>query len=589
MPLPSGVPVPAVESQSRHAVPAIVAIALPVLIAFNVPPSATLLNQLIALGGWGWLVAAYLAHTRGRASRPEGIGTLLAALAAVGLGILASPVLFGHPWGVSLAALGFVGVAALAAVAGASARHDDGGQALFHAVGVALLLAGLVSVGIVVVQESGLSLGQNGWIAPKAVAAQAAGNLRQPNQLSTLLVWSVIALVWLSDRSLPPSSSRWVRVVVPAVALVLLVTCIVLTVSRTGMVCIAVLGIWGWLDASLSRRSRGLLIASPAVYLVAWLVLQHVADAGLHAFEGGSRLHAADLSASRFSVWSQTLSLIAAHPWTGVGWGEFNFAWTLTPAAHRAHAFFDHAHNLPLQLWVELGLPLGTAVLALLALSLFRALQACRTANLADRPQVRAAFVLVLVAAVHAMLEHPLWYAYFLLPVAFALGYCLATAPAASATGHAWRRGVALVAGGVAALSAVTAFDYHRVSSLFDPQSPLPFAQRVEQGRRSIFFGHYADYAAATTARDPALVMAAFDRSTKVFLDEALMIAWARALDASGQTDKARYLAARMKEFPHRPLLDRFFEPCGLPADGDKPSPFQCLPPEAPVTLRSFR
>ena len=58
---------------------------------------------------------------------------------------------------------------------------------------------------------------------------------------------------------------------------------------------------------------------------------------------------------------ANTLALIAQHPWLGVGFGEFNFAWTLTPFPDRPIAFFDHTHNLLLQLGVELGVPLAAA------------------------------------------------------------------------------------------------------------------------------------------------------------------------------------------------------------------------------------
>ena len=45
---------------------------------------------------------------------------------------------------------------------------------------------------------------------------------------------------------------------------------------------------------------------------------------------------------------------------------KFNMAWTLTPVPGRPTAFFDHTHNLALQLAVELGLPMATLVMALL-------------------------------------------------------------------------------------------------------------------------------------------------------------------------------------------------------------------------------
>ena len=80
-----------------------------------------------------------------------------------------------------------------------------------------------------------------------------------------------------------------------------------------------------------------------------------------------------DISSSRFGIWSNTLALIAQQPLRGVGFGEFNLAWTLTEFPGRPVAFFDHVHNLPLHLAVEMGLPLALATLGLLGWALWRA------------------------------------------------------------------------------------------------------------------------------------------------------------------------------------------------------------------------
>ena len=37
------------------------------------------------------------------------------------------------------------------------------------------------------------------WIALAAIAGRAIGNLRQPNHLSSLLLWSIVAVVWLGE------------------------------------------------------------------------------------------------------------------------------------------------------------------------------------------------------------------------------------------------------------------------------------------------------------------------------------------------------------------------------------------------------
>ena len=204
---------------------------------------------------------------------------------------------------------------------------------------------------------------------------------------------------------------------------------VTLSGSRTGLVGIAVLALWGVLDGRLSRFSRGLLLAAPLLCaaswgLAAWWASLHSA----HAIGAAARIGEGDLSASRFAIWRDTLALIRAHPWLGVGFGEFNFAWSLTPFPQRPVAFFDHTHNLPLQLAVELGVPLALAVLALLALALWQAWRRSLAVAGETGAALRAAFVMVLLMALHSQLEYPLWYAHFLLPTALVWGLCLGAA-----------------------------------------------------------------------------------------------------------------------------------------------------------------
>jgi hypothetical protein len=305
------------------------------------------------------------------------------------------------------------------------------------------------------------------------------------------------------------------------------------------------------------------------------------AAASQHTFGGSERLAESDISSSRFAIWANTLELIRRQPWTGVGFGEFNLAWTLTPFPGRPVAFFDHTHNLPLQLAVELGLPLATAVMALLLWALARGLRHAWTAE-GDRGTARrAAMLMVLMIGLHSLLEYPLWYSYFLLPAAWAWGYALhgarpAAEPAAvpaPAPALAWA-GLALAVG--AALSVV---DYARVAAIFSSRPGLaPLEQRIGDGRASLLFGHHADYAAVTSGVDLPDAEQAFDRATHYLLDARLMIAWSKALEAQGRLDEARFLAARLREF-RNPDAAAFFEACPLAprtATASASAPFQC-------------
>jgi O-antigen ligase len=464
---------------------------------------------------------------------------------------------------------------------------------------VALLVAGVLGALVGVVQVFMPQWADGSWIA-QISGGRAAGNLRQPNHLSSLLLWSLVALVWLAERG------RVGRFTAPALGALLLAG-IVLSASRTGIIGVLLLGAWGLLDGvnlsrngpealpapALSRRSRAMLLASPIVFALLWIALAAWAHHNQQVFGGDAQLAKGDISSSRFAIWANTLTLIAREPWLGVGWGEFNFAWTLTPFPDRPVAFFDHTHNLPLQFAVELGLPLTLLVLSLLGWALWRAFRAATECEEAvTRVTLRAAFVMVLMMAVHSQLEYPLWYAYFLLPTAFAFGLCLGGGRPAFATAPPEPRGVrSLQVAAVLLLlgGAATIYDYSRVVVIFAPgENAGPLAERIAEGKRSWLFGHHADYAEVTTAEHVPDPKHAFARVPHYLLDTRLMMAWARALAEDGQPDAARHVAQRLREF-HNEQAEPFFEVCDLLPEDTVEAPFQCEVPSALIDYRSLR
>ena len=230
--------------------------------------------------------------------------------------------------------------------------------------------------------------------------------------------------------------------------------------------------------------------------------------------------------------------------------------------------------------------------------ALWRALMSALRAGAApDRlqaPMLRAAFVMVFMVCVHSLLEYPLWYAYFLLPTAFAFGLCLAgPGPTAAAVEGRTARdatrplvvaSMLLMIGGLASV-----YDYTRVVVIFaPPEGAPPLAQRIADGRRSWFFAHHADYAAATNAPRPAEAMRSFLVASHYLLDTRLMISWANALNDAGDTDHARYVAQRLREFRNEGA-DAFFAPCAEPAQSGAALPFQCEAPQRHYDFQDFR
>ena len=622
------------SSSLRHSAPdlqgffrvalACLAVAFPPLIAYNVSPSATFFNQAAAFVGWGGFLLV-LGTGLGPQARPRSPGALalLGAIALLILAALGASLWQGAPWSLSLSSAGTLLSALLAVAVGACLARADQGERAFKAFCIALVIAGIASSVIGLIEVFAPNLPDGDWVAPAAIAGRATGNLRQPNHLSSLLLWSVVAAIWLGEARVIYREIAWMLAL-------LFVEVIVLSASRTGLLGMAALLGWGLFDRRLSRGTRILLLCSPLAYLALWEATALWAHHAHQAFGGEERLSGSGLyvSYSRYKIWWNSLALIAQHPWLGVGFGEFNFAWTLTPFPDRPVAFFDHAHNLMLQFGVELGVPLALLVLGLMGYALWQA-WLCAVADgrepgarytrlfgkveqndavPADQrmPMQRAAFVMVFMVGVHSLLEYPLWYAYFLLPAAFAFGLCLerpdardrqlASADRGELTRPFVLASMALVLGGTLAL-----YDYMRIVLIFaPPEKAESLEKRIADGRRSVLFAHHADYAAATVAEHPGKVMKAFKRAPHFLIDARLMMAWAIALDESGETDKARYVAARLKEF-HNEQADEFFAPCNpaagaaaLPSAAKAASapaklPFQCLAPERRYTFEDFR
>lgn len=544
---------------------------LPTLLAYSETPASTLYNQLLAWLCWGLvlLVAGAAQHRLN--------GKLLAAACLLGAAATYSALRLNAP-GSEMATLGLLaGALALSAVA--SAKRGEHLAGLGTGLALGCLLSGAAGLLLGSIQVFLPHVPDGDWIARSSLPGRAVGNVRQPNHLATLLLMGAVGAVWLGVAW----RRHWG---LGAVLVGGMVFGIVLTASRTGLwFGVPLLVLWGLLDRELPRPWRLLLLATPLMAAVSWWALHLWAQSGAGVFGAEARLDQEGAgSPSRIAILKNAWALLQMHPWTGVGWGEFNRAWTLTPFPDRPIAFFDHTHNLPLQLLVELGWPLGLAVLALLLAALWQALRNAQRARGEEALQRRAAFMLVLVVGVHSMLEYPLWYAYFLLPTALAWG--LALAPQARFAEASLKRTVAWpqALGACMMLGAAFAFwEYQKVVAIYAPaRDDQPLAARIERGQRTLLLSRHADYAAATAMGATPAALAAAQRTGHQLIDARLLIAWAKSLHAVGETDKARYLVARLREFRSRDG-EAWLAQCA-----ENSSAWMCAPPSGHYTWKDF-
>ncbi|WP_342620310.1 Wzy polymerase domain-containing protein [Rhodoferax sp. GW822-FHT02A01] len=333
-------------------------------------------------------------------------------------------------------------------------------------ISTAWLLAGVASAALGLFQYFGLSDGLSPWVN-YLEAGQAYANLRQRNQLATLLAIGLSSLLW-SDAKLVPGAAFGATSQRAAwgCGVIMLVTADAASGSRTGLVQLLLL----LLLALLWKRRRVEVTGVLLTYTLAAIVLPQLA--GLDPQGSGILRRFSEstpICASRLTLWTNVLHLIGQKPWTGWGWGELGYAHfiTLYPG-NRFCEIMGNAHNLPLHLAVTLGVPFAVLACGAFAFLLWRA-----QPWLERRASRQTAWSVLAVIGIHSLLEYPLWYGPFQLAAVIAIWILWSTRSRRKEPHHrsAWSWGIAISL--LLALSYV-AWDYWRVSQIY-----LPVTQRA--------------------------------------------------------------------------------------------------------------
>ena len=417
------------------------AVTFPWLNPFAGGPSAMMEPWLVAAAAtvliWHFIAPAVTRWQLGLA--------LAAATLLAGIGEAAPPVL--------LALGGLAVIAISAAVATAATTRPWLRDAIVNA----WLVAALASSVLALAQYSGVSTHLALWVNPTE-PGEAFANLRQRNQFATLTSIGLVALLW---RVRQGAKLAWA---LPAT--VLLAVANAASASRTGalqIVMLAMLTFW-WVRPI--RRAGAVCVAAVLAYGLAALLLPAALHwlSGINAPNAFGRLVSADGCASRTILWGNVLHLIAQKPWWGWGWGELDYAHfaTLYPGA-RFCDILDNAHNLPLHLAVELGVPV--AVLACGGAVWWLARQRPWSELDATR---QLAWSVIAVILFHSLLEYPLWYGPFQMAFGFSLGL-LARGRREAGFRLVGPLGHGLVSAALALALCYAAWDYHRISQLYAP------------------------------------------------------------------------------------------------------------------------
>jgi O-antigen ligase len=386
---------------------------------------------------------------------------------------------------------------------------------------------------------------------------QAFGNLRQRNQFATLCSMGLVLLWWWAQvararagsaqsvagpsatSAIAPTSvmhgelasplastdaaKTWVSTALTVALLAgasLVCAASAASSSRTGFLQLLLLLVLAWCwrpsapEGGRMYRGLGLVGFMVLAYVLAAVLLPFAAGVDGSVFE--RMRESPDGCASRVALYRNVLHLIAQKPLIGWGWGELDFAhfmtlYTTPLAGVRFCAILDNAHNLPLQLAVELGLPLALLLCALLLVWLLR------NKPWAERvPQRQLAWGLLAMVGLHSLLEYPLWYGPFQVaavlclwvlhaypaqhagdPAAHAGASAAPTSRLALGTGlRKYARWFAVPV--LALLCALVSWNYWRMSQLYltlDSRAPAYRDNTYAKVQDTWFFGGHVDFA----------------------------------------------------------------------------------------------
>ena len=381
--------------------------------------------------------------------------------------------------------------------------HRRIGADRFCALAAWALCAGAV-VGAVIGLLQLMHWRAGGLIMPM-IGPRVHANLAQPNHFAAYTCLGLFSLCFLyvrGDIRRPPA----------AVVSVLLLLAADLSGSRS---------IWAYVGAAMLMalwshwRARtgqtrtllytvALVLAGMALVSMLTTSLSELAIlpgdslSGIHS--GGKRL-LGDLSGTshRREIWSAAWHMFEGAPLVGVGFGGFAYQYFVSrnqSIQGMPEEIVDHAHNLILQMLAEFGLP-GAILLAVTALAWYAVALRSRAGA-----QQWWTVTLVSVIGLHSLIEYPLWYAYFLGPLALLVG---------TVDRPLWRPGAARLArttvigaAGVILWLLISVFVDYRITERFAIESAAARDNRdviieAASASRTSVFGHFVELGIART------------------------------------------------------------------------------------------
>jgi hypothetical protein len=282
---------------------------------------------------------------------------------------------------------------------------QSGISSVLTAIAYFFLVIGLITSLQIFVQWLRIEANFNGLVMQAVEGSTPRANIGQPNQAATTVMLAVISTALLYTRS------NISLTVAGALELVFLLAAS-LTHSRTalisGVVLAGVLVVY-YAGLRISRRT----VFVPFLSLMLGMLGAYCWNLHLVSMQGRGFITVDP----RFLIWQQLVAAIAEHPWMGWGWLQIPSAQQFGAIQYPGTVPVNYSHNILLDAFVMLGIPIAGVWLfggGVWIKGRWKALH--------RSPEAILAGILTIPFWMHALLELPHAYAYFLFPIAVIFG-----------------------------------------------------------------------------------------------------------------------------------------------------------------------
>lgn len=271
-----------------------------------------------------------------------------------------------------------------------------------------ILICGLISSLIAMVQWLHISINSDFLMK---TSGRPFANMAQPNHLSTFLILSIISCLYCFEKGNINNKLLFFF------SIILLIS-VSLTQSRTAWIIFLFLSLYWFMFYKKNK-----LKLSYKIIILYWLIFISfsiffpILKEYLFRNKTISVLDRASSGHERIQIWQQAIEAIKLKPLTGYGWNQSSFAQFDTIRNDFIKHKLTSFHNIILDILVWCGIPLGISILVLFSYFIFKYL-----INSYNFSQICAVSFIVTIL-IHALLEFPLHYSYFLFPIGFLLGY----------------------------------------------------------------------------------------------------------------------------------------------------------------------